>query len=287
MSFSATSAALEGFRLTRRVPMLLVGMTLVYTAVTVLVFALEWQGIRELLQAMQAFTPDASPSQEEQMALIGLYSRIGAVAALPGFIATVLMQTAIARAVLGAPQSKLGYFQPGRDHVNVMILSLLVWLLFIAASFIGFMVVGFMFGLGAVVGPAFVLIGVVVGLAVVAALVWLSVKVSLSLPITIDRQRVGLKESFVQTKGHFWPLVGMGVLALLLSMLVSILLSLAVAPFTYFTGGLELFMNAEQLTAPVLVALAVWIVMNAFVSAAQMIVLYAPFTAAWKQISGR
>lgn len=285
MTFSPKSAALEGFRLTRREPLLLLAITIAYVVVTAFVFLVDPTGVRQVLNLVASITPGTQPSVEDQMALMQAYSRLGAIIALPGFLLGVLCQTAISRAALGLPLSKLGYFQPGRDQLKVLILSALIWLLFVGSSVIGFVVVGLLTGLGAVMGPIAVLPAAIVAGGLICALIWLSLKLSLAVPFTVQNKRVALRESFNATKGHCWPLFGMALLAMLLSIAVSILLSLALTPFIYLTGDLEVFQNTTAITGPVVVAVGVWILVNSINSAAQMIILYAPFTAAWKAIN--
>ena len=285
MTFSPTSAALEGFRLTRREPLLLLGITIAYVVVTAFVFLVDPTGVRQVLKLVESFVPGAQASVQDQMALMQAYSRLGAIIALPGFLLGVLCQTAISRAVLGSKASRLGYFQPGRDQLKVLILSALVWLLFVGSSVIGLTLVGVLTGLGAMMGPIAVLLSAIVAGAVICALVWLALKLSLAVPITVQNKQVSLRESFAVTKGRCWPLFGMALIAMLLSVAVSILLSLVLTPLIYFTGDLDVFTNSTAITGPVVVAVGVWILVNSINSAAQMLILYAPFTAAWKAIN--
>lgn len=287
MTFSPTNAALEGFRLTRREPALLAGIALAYAAVTALVLVIDPQSVRSLLTLLQSFTPGVAVPEEDQLALVNLYSRLGGILALPALIMSVICQTAVGRAVLRPSSSPWSYFKPGRDHVHVLILSVLVWMLFLAASTVGFLIVGLLFGFSTVAGPILAVLGVLGTIAMVVALVWLAVKVSLALPLTIDRNRVSLRTSFKETKGVFWPLLGMAVMANLLTLAVSILISLVSAPVLTLTGGLVPFTESPNITVAVVIGAAVWTLIMSVSSAAQLLILYAPFPAAWKQMSGR
>ena len=133
---------------------------------------------------------------------------------------------------------------------------------------------------------------VLLGLATCALLIWLSVRLSLAIPITVAERRIALLDSFALTKGRFWPLFGMAVIVFIMTLLVGLLSSIIAMPMTLMSGGgLEgLAAYGGQSTMAILQQagpmIAAWVVLNALFSALQLAVMYAPFSAAYRDIKG-
>jgi hypothetical protein len=93
------------------------------------------------------------------------------------------------------------------------------------------------------------------------------------------------------TKGRFWPLLGMGIIAVLMSFVVSLLGSIVMLPVQMATGTLggladmegENLMAIAQAAWPAILG---WVVINAVLQALQVAVVYAPFSAAYRDIKG-
>jgi hypothetical protein len=125
-------------------------------------------------------------------------------------------------------------------------------------------------------------------LAAFLGLFWLAVKFSLTVPVIVAEKRFTIFESFRLTKGRFWPLFGMAILAGVMSIVVSILGSLIglpfqiglTGPFSQIEGGASIVAVLAQ-AAPLVIG---WAVVNAVISALQLAVLYAPFSAAYRDI---
>ena len=134
-------------------------------------------------------------------------------------------------------------------------------------------------GLAASMGAPFLILpAVLAGLGGAAVAVWLAVRLSLVAPMTFAEQKIAIKESWAMTKGRFWPLLGMAVLAGVMSMLVGLLGSIVIAPLNLIFGGLESLAGAETTNIATLLvkfwpALLVWGVVNALLSAAQAAII--------------
>ena len=120
-----------------------------------------------------------------------------------------------------------------------------------------------------------------------AGLIWLAVRLSLAVPMTLDQGRIVIFESFKATRGRFWPLLGMSVIVFIMTMVVSLLGSIVAMPITLMTGGLNSLAafdgaSAAEMLQQSWVAIISWSVINAILSALQLAVLYAPFSAAWQ-----
>lgn len=289
MSFSATEAAFEGFRVVRRHPKVALFWGLTYLVMFLAMFAL---GADRWASIMAALTPleGSSNPGSEQMAELGRIYAESAIWLVPFFlIVGAVISAAVARSVLRPEQSAWGYLRLGMDEVRVLSVTLLVAVIVGLASGIGFAIAT---ALAASGQPVMILVGLLVGLAAIALTLWLSVRLSLAVPITIDRQQIGLIESFNATKGVFWPLLGMAVIAVVMSFIVSILGGIVGAAGDLATGGLAQIARFEgagvqQILTQLWPAILVWSVINALLWALQVAVMYAPFAAAWQDLRGR
>jgi len=300
MAFSATDAAFEGFRLVRRNPVALVGWTLLYLVYTLATLFAAGGMMRsmsiwmEQVEALEAGPPPTSP--EAFIPILESYgtamSHMAWAIPLSMVIGAVLM-AAIARAVLSPGTGGFGYMRLGMDEVRVFVVTIVIAILYsLAAAFalvgagvIGGIAIRLMEGWGA-------LVMVLAVLAAIAFIIWLGVRWSLAVPITVDQKKFAFFDSFAVTKGRFWPLFGMAVIAFIMVIIVSLLAGIVTMPISMM-GGLSMFGNmsddpTEMLrnfdpTNPWIIASSV---VNAIVYALTVAVMYAPFSAAYRDIVG-
>jgi hypothetical protein len=288
MSFSATDAAFEGFRVVRRHPITALSWGLVYLVMFLVVFGLGAGQLASIMAAAEAVEQSANPTPEELVALGQTYMGLLVWMAPLGLATGAVLSAAVARSVLRPAESAWGYLRLSMDEVRVLAVTLAIALIVGLASSLVFTVVGVVFGLGSSSGQALViLLSLVLGLGAVALVVWLSVKFCLSVPMTIDRRKIVLFESFNATKGRFWSLLGMAIIALIMSFVVSILGTIISAGTDLATGGIARLsaldgLSTIEILAQAWPAILVWSVVNAVLSALQLAVLYAPFSAAWQ-----
>lgn len=300
MAFSATDAAFEGFRLVRRNPVALVGWTLLYLVYTLATLFASGGMMRsmsvwlEQVEALEAGPPPSSPEallpiMESYMAAM---SHMAWAIPLSLVIGAVLM-AAIARAVLTPGTGGFGYMRLGMDEVRVFVVTLVIAILyaiatavaFVAALILGGIAISVLEGWGA-------LVMVLAILAAIAFMIWLGVRWSLAVPITIDQKKFAFFDSFAATKGRFWPLLGMALIAFIMVVIVSLLAGIVTMPIGMM-GGMsmfgtmsddptEMFRNFNP-TNPWMIASSV---VNAIVYALTVAVIYAPFSAAYRDIVG-
>ena len=300
MSFSATDAAFEGFRLVRRNPVALVGWTLLYLVYTLATLFAAGGMMRsmaawvEQVEALEAGPPPSSPEAlvPIMQSYMAAMSHMAWAIPLSLVIGAVLM-AAIARAVLTPGTGGLGYMRLGMDEVRVFVVTLVIAILYAAATalalaaafIIGGIAISVMEGWGA-------LVMVLAVLAAIAFMIWLGVRWSLAVPITVDQKKFAFFDSFAVTKGRFWPLFGMAVIAFVMVIIVSLLAGIVTMPISMM-GGMSMFGNMGEdptemfrnfnPTNPWIIASSV---VNAFVYALTVAVLYAPFSAAYRDIKG-
>ena len=300
MAFSASDAAFEGFRLVRRKPVALIAWALLYAVLSLAsVFAMsnaiglmvEWGERAEALES-------AEPTQAEVMAVFqGLGEVMLSLAwLLPvSLIVGAMLMAAVARAVLNPRAGGFGYLRLGMDEVRVFVVSLVLCILLFCAWLALALLVGLLAGVAGATGASWLWLVVVLGgLAGLAAIVWLAVRLSLAVPITVAENRFAIFDSFALTKGRFWPLLGMAVIAFVMVMVISLLAMIITLPLNLMSG-LETWSFGSGGSDPEIIAAALdltnpWVIVNALVEAViyalTVGVMYAPFAVAYRDIKG-
>lgn len=293
MAFSATDAVFEGFRVVRRQPLTLVFWSLFYAAIMVAAFAMVGPSLIGFVTATEQLEQSgATPTMEDFAPLFQMMGLLFAVLMPVSLIASAMIYAAVARAVLRPGESAFGYLRLGMDEVRVLVVSVVLFLVFMVLMAVSSGLIGVAIGMTvAAEAPALWLLVVLLVLAAIALFAWLSVRLSLAIPITMAERRIAIFDSFGFTKGRFWPLLGMALLAWFLSMVVGLLGSLVAMPLEMATGGMTALEGLEDESLQVIIqaawpAIAAWIVINAVMSALQVAVVYAPFSAAYRDIKG-
>lgn len=291
MGFSATDAAFEGFRVVRRAPTTILFWSLFYFVCFAAIFAVAGPAfirMQALTQAMQG----AEPSLAELQAVGQSFAWIFFLALPILMLLGAVLNAAIVRSVLNPAEKALGYLRIGADEGRVLVTTLVVGLVTFLAMMGVYLV---LIGLGVAaytMGQGWLwLVMVICGMAGFAAVVWLSVRLSLAAPIAVAEKRIAPFASFALTRGRFWPLLGMALLAGVMSMLVSLLASIVAMPVTLVVGGMErlsAYEGQDILTIitrgwPILLS---WGLVQSITSALQAAVLYAPFSAAYRGFKG-
>ncbi|HWQ87890.1 hypothetical protein [Brevundimonas sp.] len=301
MAFSATDAAFEGFRLVRRNPLALVAWTLLYAVLTLTALF----SLSNMIGPLEAVTAQAEalesvdqPSLDQVMAVMAGFGAIMAQVAwlMPvSLVVGAMLGAAVARGVLNPSGDRFGYLRLGMDEVRVLVVTFVLGLLGGLVAFVAFMALGLLVAAAKAGGGGggAAIAGVVGFLAIICGLVWLSVRLSLAVPITVAEKRFAFFDSFNVTKGRFWPLLGMAVLAIVMVLLVQLLSSIVSMPMAIMSGLQDWSFSGDQDPAAVRAALDVsnpWVIANAvveaIVSALTVGILYAPFAAAYRDITG-
>lgn len=291
MAFSATESAFEGFRLARREPVAILLWALFYLVLTAIV-ALAFGGMFvELFQAIERLeTAGAEPTMADVAPLLGFYAVL-----IPGsIIVGSIIYGAVNRAVLRPGERAFGYLRFGGDELRIIAVSLILTLLFVAILIGLGIVAGVVIGiLSTVAGDAAALLTVPAVIALYAAIIWLAIRFSLAIPITVAERRIAVFDSWGMTKGHFWGLFAMSLLAVVMSLVVYFLLALVAGPIFFFAlGGFENIAALESMSPMEIVttmtpfAIAA-LVFYSIVSALIAAITYAPFASAYLGLTGR
>lgn len=291
MGFSATEAAFEGFRVVRRKPLALVWWGLSYLLVMAVGFALIAPQLVNLMVAMQTLQASSGPpDMTDFQPMWAAYGSIMPIVFPLGIIFGAVMNAAIVRSVVSPQSDAFGYMRLGMDEVRTAVVTLVLTILSIVVSALVFGLVGAVFGFAAAAQmPMLLLVGVVATIGGLVLMAWLSARFSLAVPITVAEKRIAIFDSWGLTKGRTWPIIGMAIIAFVMTVVVSLLGRLIFLPLTMTVGAMNDWTALEGMTLPEILAevgpaLAVSILVQAVMSSLQLAVIYAPFSAAYRDI---
>lgn len=225
-AFSATDAAFEGFRITREKPRVLLIWAGFYLIISLLmpVLLVTMGGQNLMALEAQANNPNADPQAAlDNLAALGpLY----AILIPMGLAVQAVLAAAVYRAILRPEDTGFGYLRLGQDELRLTVLTLIYFLLSLAAVTIVVLLGGIGAGMayGLLGSPLF---GVGLGLFFLGLLLYVAVRLSLAPVITFAERRISVFDSWALTKGQFWKLLGAYVLAIA-SVVVVLLLAMVI-----------------------------------------------------------
>jgi hypothetical protein len=277
--FSPSDAALEGFRVIRGHP----GVMLAWSAVY-------FGGILLIALAMMAtLGPQFIALARKGQLTNNDFEAVGDLLAhsWPAFL-LVLGMTALLMSIITAGVMRLvlrpeehggfAHLKVGRDELRLTAANLACVALYVLS-----VMVGLVFAAGAAqTGSAG---GVIVGLVVFAFAIFIGVRLSLLLPTVFVTGRISFGEAWAKTKGHFWSLFGMIVLAVIFYVILYILFTIASFVIVELSGGQEAMQDIGRLTPLTAIAAMVTFVMQLLLQVLQIVMIYAPFAVAYREIA--
>lgn len=275
--FSPSDAAMEGFRLTKEHP----GVMLAWSAVY-------FGGILLIALVMMATLGPQFITLARKGQLTG--ADLEAVASLlaqswPAFL-LVLMMTAllmsivtagVMRLVLRPTEHGFAHLKVGRTELQLTAANLLCIGLYAVS-----VVVGLVFTAGASQFGSFGAILAV--LLVVAFGGWIGVRLSLLLPTVFETGKISLRGAWEKTRGHFWSLFGMIVLAVIFYVIVWILFSIISFAVVELSGGEAAMQDIGRLTPVTAIAAVLTLVLQLLLQVLQIVMIYAPFAVAYREL---
>jgi hypothetical protein len=276
--FSASDAALEGFRLTRERPGAIFAWAGVYFVGIVVMGLLMMASLGpQFIEIAKKgrFTP------QDGEAVAGMLAESWPAFLLVLVVAVLLMSVLTAgiyRLVLRPQEKSLAYLRLGADEFRLTTLNLMLFAIGMVCLFTGLLA-------SQGVEQAAPGMGVVAAAVIGALTVWVGVRLSLATPMTFATGRIAVGAAWELTRGRFWPLFGMIVLAVIFYVMVWLLTSVIGVAIGALAGGPEA-MTGGDLTAVAGVAVLVTVVMQLLLSVLQVVMIYAPFAVAYQQIHG-
>jgi hypothetical protein len=220
--FSATDAALEGFRITRERPKALFAWTAFCFAVSVAGVLITVNMPAEARAALASLQSD--PSQTPDITALLEALAILSPMLLFGLAVQCIMAAAVYRIILRPGDEKFSYLRLGKDELRLMALTviyLVLGVMMLAAMQIAIGIVAFAASLLGQAAMAFVFSAA--ELFTFGVFVYVGVRMSLAPVITFDRGRLAILDSWTVTHSQFWRLLGAYVLAICCVFVVAIL----------------------------------------------------------------
>ena len=243
-TFSPSDAALEGFRLTRERPRVLLIWSVFQFVVSVLMATLMISlGVQHLMAVEEAGAggqTDAATVLAELRDLAPIYLVMLAV----GLVFTAIMAAAVYRAVLEPGDDRRGYLKLGADELRLILLKLIYIFVLGGIVFAVVLVAALLAtaasSLSAGVGQ---FVGLCVGLFAIGLLLFIAVRLSLAPAITFAERRIAIFDSWALTRGMFWRLLGaytLAVASIVVVALLGLVIFSAVAAIVVVAGGGQL-----------------------------------------------
>ncbi|WP_165189400.1 hypothetical protein [Caulobacter soli] len=237
--FSATDAALSGFRLVREhlktVGVWAILMTVASLIVSIATIKLAGPQMATMMElsAEPSSDPQATLKAMEGMGPLFLFS------GLYSLVVYSVLLTGVNRLVLRPRDGASAYLRLGADELRQAAVLFLVNLILLGVYFALVIVVAIIAGIGVAIGGSAigVALGVLLGLAAVAALVFVAIRLSFAGALTFDTGKISIRGSWDLTKGRFWPLLGSYFVATVLALVVYLLLVVIIAVVGAALGG--------------------------------------------------
>ena len=219
MTFSATDAALEGFKITRARPAAIAAWAGILLASHLASQALAIGALGSRLETFSHMTPFSPMPQDEAMrAMPAMVSLLIILAAVSLPVMAVLCAS-VNRAVLRPNEGGFAWLAVGADELRQALVLLSYWLALSLAMIGGIVASAVLFSPLSAFGGA--------GQFAAAALtIYVAVRLSFAIPATFDRRKFVFLESWGMTGPKQWPLLGSYVVAWLFSLFVSFIVAL-------------------------------------------------------------
>lgn len=297
-AFSASDAAFSGFRLIGKKPGAVAAWALVYLIYQAVLGALMVALMGDKLVQLQAMTETNRTDPEAALAMLPSLGLLFVILLPLALVFSSVMNTAVFRAFLRpADRPGFGYLRLGRDELRMGVLIVLWVALAIGYAFLAVFIYGLgMAAGGALPGAVRPLFYFLWSMALIPALIYPAVRLSLSGPMTVAQNHIRVFESWHLTKGRFWSLFGAyflcGVMIFVVLIVGMIVVAIASGAVALATGSSLATLStvfrpdysslAAFLSPPRLVAM----LLNAPISAMGFAIASGPSVEAYQVLSG-
>ncbi|WP_411287563.1 hypothetical protein [Phenylobacterium sp.] len=277
--FSASEAALEGFRLTRERPGAILAWSGLYAfGMAIIAFIM----VTSLGEEAIAIARKGQLGPEDIDAIAGRLAQSAPAFVLILVLAVALMSiltAGIYRLVLRPGEKGFAHLRLGGDELRLTAVNLVLFGVGMVCLLAGFIAAAA--AEQAAPGMA------VVAAAVVGALtIWVGVRLSMVTPMTFAARRITLGPAWELTRGAFWPLLGMIVLAVIFYVMIWLLITIIGIAIINLSGGQQAMTDVSAMGPMTLIATLVTVVMQLLLSVLQVVMIYAPFAVAYQQLHG-
>jgi len=293
--FSATDAALSGFRLVREHLKTVSVWAALMTVASLIVSIVTIKLAGPQLAAMMELSSEPSTDPQATLQAMSGMAPLFLFSALYSLVVYSVLLTGVNRLVLRPQDSGGAYLRLGADELRQGLVLILVNLIMFAAYFVVVIITALIAGIGTAIGGAGlgVLLGVLLGVAAFAFLLVLAVRLSFAGAQTFDTGKINIRGSWDLTRGKFWPLLGAYVVALILALVVYLLLLVIIAVVGAALGGGLSAMSAafnpdmSSLSAFFTPAGIVRTLFSGLLSILVLLIVFAPAPTIYAQLRGR
>jgi hypothetical protein len=273
--FSIQDAAFSGFAAVRRRPLAVIAWTALAFVVSLII-----QGLAVGLPFDEVMAAWVAQDQARLRALSPALLLLDAKIAPVLLAYLVVMQGAIYRVILRGETDRWGSLRLGGDEIRLLGVTVVVWLLTLAAAILCGLALGLLVALlGGLWHAPLIPLTIVYTAAVYGVVALVALRLSLAAPLAFDTRRVDLRAAWRLTRAHAWTLLGTYVLAVALS---AVVYALTLVLF-YGAAGLALGGEMRSIASPPTSFAAIFaparlilLVFGAFLSALIWPVLLAP-----------
>ncbi|HKR87933.1 MAG TPA: hypothetical protein VJS38_07130 [Phenylobacterium sp.] len=278
IKFSASEAALEGFRLTRERPGTIFGWGLVYA---VCMFVIGRLMLVSLDPQLIELTRKKGLEQQDIDQISGLLAQSWPAFLLVLVLVTALLSTlmgGIYRLVLRPGEKGFLHLRFGKDELRLTGVNLLLFALGMVCLTAELAAVAAADQQGGIAAVAALMLPLVT--------IWAGVRLSLATPMSFALHRFAIRDAWAASQGKFWALFGMIVLAVIFYVMVWLLISIIGAALIGVAGGAQALDNIKGLSGPAIIGVALYVFLQLILQVIQVVMLYAPFAVAYQQVHG-
>jgi hypothetical protein len=273
MSFSATEAAFEGFRVTRHHPFAVLTWAMVALVSLFAMYAIVAPILSPIAGEFQAIM--ASGGKLEPSLALQTQLSYAALATVPvSMVAQAILMPAVYRAMTQTGRDRFGFLRLGREELRTLGALAIITVISLIVSQGGELLATLALTSG--VGGVALLIQV----AAMVVSIFLSVRLVLVVPAAFIEGRIDLKAGWDATKGIFWSLLGMAIIAGFMACIVMLLLGIVALPISVGVMG-----GGGSTPAGLFALCGLMLVMSLAVSLS-MTILAAPFMTAYRAVKG-
>lgn len=276
--FSPSEAALEGFRLTRERPGDIAAWTGFYfLALVVLAFTM----LAVLGPSFRDFLQGGGESDSEALTnILAKSPQLGPILLLAVYFSAVVL-AGVFRVVLRPGEKGVAHLRMGADELRLTVVFLvLLAFVIIAVALVDFSVVM----VSQLTGPTRI-IPILLTFSGLAITLWMAVRLSLAAPVTFARRRIAIGESWRITRGHFWSLFGMIIMAMIFWAIVWILVTIIGYVAVAIAGGAEAMQDLSKLKPATIFALVFTFVIQLLLPVLQIVMVGGPLALAYQQLA--
>jgi len=276
--FSPSDAAMEGFRLTREHPGVMLAWSAVYLGGLLLIGLVMMASLGPQFIQMIQKGQLASPDDIDNVA--GMLAQ-----SWPAFLIVLLMTAllmsiitgGVMRLVLRPEEHGFAHLRIGRTELKLTAANLLCIGIGALSMFVGLVFTTGAAQMGSVGATLAALLFLAFGL-------WVGVRLSLLLPIVFETGQISLRLAWERTRGHFWQLLAMIVLAVIFYVIVWILFSIIGLAVVELSGGEAAMQDVARLTPITAIAAVITLILQFLLQVLQIVMIYAPFAVAYRDL---